>query len=84
MLLHYGGDYELLVTLPEDCFAATQATLKKHGSTLTLIGTVTSTPRILLDDGKSIKTLPNKGYEHFTASWKSLPEASLESARFVQ
>jgi thiamine-monophosphate kinase len=63
--LHFGGDYELLVTLPSDRFEAAQKTLQKQGSALTVIGTVTKKKDIVLVDGERKITLANKGYEHF-------------------
>jgi thiamine-monophosphate kinase len=65
LALHFGGDYELLVTLPSDGFEKAQKTLKRHGSNLTAIGTVTKKKEIVLVDGGNAKILENKGYEHF-------------------
>jgi len=59
--LHFGGDYELLLTIPPDAFG--QAKEK-----LTAIGTVTKEQGITLIDGASKTTLKNKGYEHFKDS----------------
>lgn len=63
--LHFGGDYELLVTIREDTFEKTKKTLEKHACSLTAIGTVTKKKDIVLLDGKSRGILKNKGYEHF-------------------
>ena len=65
LALHFGGDYELLVTLPADRLEAAQKTLKRDGSTLTAIGCVTKKKDIILVDGERKTTLANKGYEHF-------------------
>jgi thiamine-monophosphate kinase len=63
--LHFGGEYELLVTLPPQCFEKTRKTLRKHGANLTKIGMVRRKKDILLLDGKKKQILENKGYEHF-------------------
>jgi thiamine-monophosphate kinase len=65
LALHFGGDYELLVTLPEELFEKVQKTLKRHGASLTAIGTVTKKKDVVLVDGGEKKILENKGYEHF-------------------
>jgi thiamine-monophosphate kinase len=63
--LHFGGDYELLVTIRKDRFENTKKTLQKKAITLTAIGRVTRKKDIvLLDKGKK-NLLENKGYEHF-------------------
>ncbi len=65
LALHFGGDYELLVTIPDERFEQTKKMLKKHGVELTAIGTVTKKKDIiLLDNGNKI-ILENKGFEHF-------------------
>ncbi|DAC72010.1 MAG TPA: thiamine-phosphate kinase [Thermoplasmata archaeon] len=63
--LHFGGDYELLVTIRQMSFEKTKKALQKHGADLTAIGTVTQKKDIILVDDKNIKNLENKGYEHF-------------------
>ncbi len=63
--LHFGGDYELLVTMPPEAFEKAQKTLKRHGADLTAIGSVTRKKDIVLLDGGNKKILENKGYEHF-------------------
>jgi thiamine-monophosphate kinase len=63
--LHFGGDYELLVTMPKKDFEKIKKLLTNHGSSLTAIGTVTKKKQILLIDGKNKRVLENKGYEHF-------------------
>ncbi|HWR64178.1 MAG TPA: thiamine-phosphate kinase [Candidatus Thermoplasmatota archaeon] len=65
LALHFGGDYELLVTIPPQKFEKTKQTLQKHDITITPIGTVTKKREILLLENRTKKTLPNKGYEHF-------------------
>lgn len=63
--LHFGGDYELLVTIPPGDFEKAKKTLKKQGCNLTAIGTVTQKKDIVLIDGEVKRILENKGYEHF-------------------
>jgi thiamine-monophosphate kinase len=63
--LHFGGDYELLVTMPEEIFEKIKKILKNHGVDLTAIGTVTKKKTIVLCDKDSKQILENKGYEHF-------------------
>ncbi|HIH00128.1 MAG TPA: thiamine-phosphate kinase [Thermoplasmata archaeon] len=65
LALHFGGDYELLVTIPEQKFEKTRQTLQKHVITLSPIGIVTEKKKILLIENKRKKLLQNKGYEHF-------------------
>lgn len=65
--LHFGGDYELLVTLPKTRFEAVQQAFKRQRTSLTPIGVVTRNKDILLVDGTKKRVLPNKGYEHFTS-----------------
>jgi thiamine-monophosphate kinase len=63
--LHFGGDYELLVTIPPKKFERIKQTMRKHGLLLSPIGIVTKEQKILLIGNKKKKILPNKGYEHF-------------------
>jgi thiamine-monophosphate kinase len=63
--LHFGGDYELLVTIPPKKFEKTQQIMHKHGILLSPIGIVTKQQKILLNENNKKKILPNKGYEHF-------------------
>jgi thiamine-monophosphate kinase len=74
LLLHFGADYELLVTLPATKFQGTATALKRQGCSLTRVGTVTKSKKILLDDGNKTQVLPNEGWEHFTPHpWGPLP-----------
>jgi len=63
--MHFGGDYELLLTLPLDKFDKAQKSLVKTGTPLTVIGKVTKEKKINIIDGQTKKILQNKGYEHF-------------------
>jgi len=65
LLLHFGGDYELLLTLPPENFRSVQHALEQSGSSLTTIGTVTTSNDVLLLEKGKKRILENKGYEHF-------------------
>ena len=65
LALHFGGDYELLITIPHERFEQTKKMLKTHGVDLTAIGIVTKKKDIILVDNKTKRILENKGYEHF-------------------
>jgi len=74
LLLHFGGDYEILVTMPAPRFPQVARTLRRQGCQLTRIGTVTRGRKILVRDGPKTSLLPNEGYEHFTRHpWGPLP-----------
>ena len=63
--LHFGGDYELLLTILEKDFEKTKKIMEKNGSDLFAIGKVTEKKEININSGKDKKILENKGYEHF-------------------
>jgi thiamine-monophosphate kinase len=63
--LHFGGDYELLVTLPEASFDKVKKGLQRAGTSFNIIGRVTRKKGIVLRDGTEKQLLANKGYEHF-------------------
>lgn len=63
--LHFGGDYELLLTVYPDKFEKVKRSIEKTGTSLTAIGYVTKNRKIHVVDGDSKKILPNGGYEHF-------------------
>lgn len=66
--LHFGGDYELLCTIPRSCFESVRKKAEKHHLSLIEIGTVKSEKDIFLCcDEKKFK-LENKGYQHFLSS----------------
>jgi len=65
LALHFGGDYELLVTMPAEAIEKTQKTLRRNDADLIVIGTVTKKKNIVLFDGQNKRILENKGYEHF-------------------
>lgn len=63
--LHFGGDYELLITILPQKMEQAKKCLEYHGTSLTRIGTVTKNKKILLVKQGRTKILPDKGYEHF-------------------
>lgn len=63
--LHFGGDYELLLTMPSDKFEKAVQALRKTGCKLTEIGRVTKENKVIIVDEGVKKTLANRGYEHF-------------------
>ena len=63
--LHFGGDYELLVTIPADKSDLARKVLEKTGTSLTSIGRVTASKDIRLISASGATILENKGYEHF-------------------
>jgi len=60
--LHFGGDYELLFTVPSEKFEKLKKTLKYK---ITEIGHVNREKKIRLVGKNSKKILKNRGYEHF-------------------
>jgi thiamine-monophosphate kinase len=65
LAMHFGGDYELLVTMSTETIEKAQKTLRRNGADLTVIGTVTKNKNVVLFDGKNKRIFENKGYEHF-------------------
>ncbi len=63
--LHFGGDYELLLTLPENVFDKALKICQNTNTNLTKIGTVTKDKKIILISNHKKRLLPNEGYEHF-------------------
>jgi thiamine-monophosphate kinase len=64
-VLHFGGDYELLITIPPDKFEKAVSSVKKVGISLTNIGKVVEKNAIIIVANSRKKILENKGYEHF-------------------
>ena len=63
-VLHFGGEYELLMTLDPKGLAKARTAIEGCGTELTVIGVVTRSKVLLEKDGK-MRPLPNKGWEHF-------------------
>jgi len=66
--LHFGGDYELLLTIPPDKFEKAVQSVEKAGNRITLIGRVTKDNKIIIISNGTKKILQNRGYEHFRRS----------------
>ena len=66
--LHFGGDYELLLTIPPDKFEKAVQSVEKVGNRITLIGRVTKDNKITIISNETKKILQNRGYEHFRRS----------------
>ncbi len=64
--LHFGGDYELLITFPKKHVPHIQQLFTSNTIPLTPIGIATKEPEILLETTKTTIPIENKGYEHFT------------------
>lgn len=63
--LQFGGDYELLLTVPPEKFEKARICVEHVNGLLTEIGHVTRDKKVKLVDKEVKKTLKNKGYEHF-------------------
>ena len=66
--LHFGGDYELLLTVSSDKFEKVKRSLEKTGNSLTSIGRVIKNRKVYLIEKNSRKILPDGGFEHFKGS----------------
>lgn len=70
-VLHFGGEYELLMTLDPARVDDARAAVEAHGSTLTVIGRATKEKAVTITrDGKR-RRLENLGWEHFRPSRKN-------------
>jgi thiamine-monophosphate kinase len=66
LALHFGGDYELLLTAPSEDIDYLQQILNDFNTPLTVIGKVIEENAVYIDRKSQKKTiLPNLGYEHF-------------------
>ena len=63
--LHFGGDYELLVTIPADKLDRAVKSMEKIGTNFTAIGKVTKSKNVTIVSENAKKLLKNMGYEHF-------------------
>jgi thiamine-monophosphate kinase len=65
LILYFGGDYELLITVKKDRFREIKEVLSESGIQLTRIGEIGENQKnMLIKDGVST-FLENRGYEHF-------------------
>lgn len=63
--LHFGGDYELLITTSEENFQYLKEEIKKYDVELTKVGSVIEEKKIYIQTAKNTRLiLPNLGYEH--------------------
>ncbi len=65
LTLNYGGDYELLFTIPPEKWITLKKASEKNNFKLTEIGRVKKGRNLLLKDGKEHE-IKERGYEHFT------------------
>lgn len=63
LVLYFGGDYELVVTLKQKIVEKAISAVEKIGSNLTIIGKVTERENFLFKNNDYEK-LENRGYEH--------------------
>jgi len=66
--LHFGGDYELLLTVSSDKFEKVKRSIEKIGNSCTSIGQVIKNKKVYLIEENYKKILPNRGFEHFKSS----------------
>ena len=64
LALNFGGDYEILFTVPEAKFDSMYALSKKRGIKISCIGVVTKGTNRLINNGKPTR-IAKSGYEHF-------------------
>ncbi len=64
LALNFGGEYEILFTIPARRYVMATTYMKRRGMSMTAIGRVTGTENILIKDGRRIP-IRNRGYEHF-------------------
>jgi thiamine-monophosphate kinase len=64
LVMHFGGDYELLFTVSPDAYDELN---EKLGGRLHVIGRATGRDNVLIRDGKVVQ-LDTRGYEHFRRS----------------
>jgi len=63
--IHFGGDYELLLTIPKNFFDDTKKKMNSIGSNLYEIGRVIGKREVVLRNFNKKEKLENMGYEHF-------------------
>jgi len=63
-LLNLGCDYEIVASIPQECFSAAKKIAEKHGCPLHEIGTVLKKDVLLEKDGK-LSPLPKEKFSHF-------------------
>ncbi|MFA4982935.1 MAG: thiamine-phosphate kinase [Candidatus Micrarchaeia archaeon] len=63
-LLNLACDYEVVASVPQECFHAAKRIARAHGTELFEVGTVLKRDVLLEENGKITK-LPKKGFAHF-------------------
>jgi thiamine-monophosphate kinase len=70
--LHFGGDYELLLTIPPEKFKQTREIMRENDLELIDVGRVIEDEKVILVENGRKKILENKGYEHFKKPFSSI------------
>jgi thiamine monophosphate kinase len=65
-VLHFGGEYELLLTVKPRQLKKARKAVEKHGTRFTPIGKVTRRGIKMERDGRA-EVIPDLGWEHFKA-----------------
>jgi thiamine-monophosphate kinase len=68
VVLHWGGDFELLLALPAPALEPARTALARMGCPLTAIGRVTRGGGLRLLGPQGERELPVRGFEHFLSS----------------
>ena len=63
-LLNLGADYEILASMPQECFSAARNIARRHGGELYEIGTVLKKDVLIEKDGR-VAPFPKTGFAHF-------------------
>ena len=63
-LLNLGADYEILASIPQECFHAARGIARRHGGELYEIGTVLKKDVLIEKDGR-VAPFPKTGFTHF-------------------
>ncbi len=64
LALNFGGDYELIFTVPKSRFKGMYAAAKRKGMQISSIGVVTNGKNRLIKNGRPVAVMES-GYEHF-------------------
>ncbi|MDY6322704.1 MAG: thiamine-phosphate kinase [Succinivibrio sp.] len=65
LALYGGGDYQLILVLPERSFPEAREIFTSHGSSLAAVGAITSSKGLTLMKNGRIHKSDRKGFEHF-------------------
>jgi len=64
-VLHFGGEYELMLTFPIDAMEKVRRAVERTGTKLTIVGRVVKGNRVTLVRGRQHEPLRYGGWEHF-------------------